>query len=482
MKDEESTMGLFPIFLKLEDRPCLIVGAGNVALEKIASLLHAGATLRVVAPAACEGVRQLAADGKIALELRGFQEADLEGQAFVVTATDSRDANRQVFLAAQQRGLLCNSVDDPPNCDFYFASIVQRGKLQIAISTAGESPALAQRLRKEIDARLPEDMAEWVDNLGELRREILATHPAGSGRKALLHTLAERAVCSSAECPSRKLAFQERPPREKSARTTAQKGTVYLVGAGPGDPELLTLKAAYLLATADVVLHDDLVPQAILDRAGAEAHVISVGKRCGSRRTTQQQIHELMIEKARSGASVVRLKSGDPLIFGRAGEEIEALKQAQIPCEVVPGVTAMFAAASAARKSLTDRRTASKVILTTAHHASSGDRGERPSFWRGPLPNDATLGIYMPGRDLRALAWDMLKAGLPAYLPCVVMSQVSLPGEEIRSTTLAGLGDLDAGSAPLLILAGWPLADRSDAVIPDFAQAACFEDAVGFER
>ncbi len=475
-------MSLFPIFIKLERRRCLIVGAGNVALEKITSLVRAGATLRVIAPTACEAVRQLAAGGKVALELRRFEEADLEGQALVVTATDSRDVNRRVFLAAQQRGLLCNSVDDPPNCDFYFSSIVQRGNLQIAISTAGESPALAQRLRQEIDARLPEDTAEWLDNLGSLRREILATLPAGSERKALLHTLAERAVCSSDECPSRKLAFPERPERKKSSRTTAQKGTVYLVGAGPGDPDLLTLKAADLLATADVVLHDDLVPQAILDRAGAGANVISVGKRCRSRCTTQQQIHELMIEKARSGASVVRLKSGDPLIFGRAGEEIEALEQAQVPCEVVPGVTAMFAAAAAARKSLTDRRSASKVILTTAHHASTSDTGERPSFWRGSLPNDATLGIYMPGRDLRALAWDMLKAGLPADLPCLVMSHISLPGEESRSTTLAGLGDLDPGPAPLLILAGWPLAAQAEAVIPDFIQTEFFEDAVGLER
>ncbi|MHB1745621.1 MAG: SAM-dependent methyltransferase, partial [Acidobacteriaceae bacterium] len=237
-----------------------------------------------------------------------------------------------------------------------------------------------------------------------------------------------------------------------------------------------------LLATADVVLHDDLVPQAILDRAGVGATVISVGKRCGSRRTTQQQIHELMIEKARGGASVVRLKSGDPLIFGRAGEEIEALEQAQIPCEVVPGVTAMFAAAAAARKSLTDRRSASKVILTTAHHASNGDGGDRAAFWHGPLPNDATLGIYMPGRDLRALAWDMLKAGLSEDLPCVVMSHVSLPGEDSRNTTLAGLGDLEPGPAPLLIMAGWPLAERSEASISDIVQADFFEDAVGLER
>jgi uroporphyrin-III C-methyltransferase / precorrin-2 dehydrogenase / sirohydrochlorin ferrochelatase len=297
MQHEGNAMSLFPIFVKLERRPCLVVGAGSVALEKITSLLRAGAQLRVVALAACDAVRQLAENGAIALELRRFQESDLDGQAFVITATDSREVNRQVFLAAQKRGLLCNSVDDPPNCDFYFASIVERGKLQIAISTAGESPALAQRLRREIDSQLPADMATWLDELGNLRREILASHPAGSERKALLHTLAERPVCSSDACPSRQLAFPERQPKKPSARTTAQKGTVYLVGAGPGDPELLTLKAADLLATSDVVLHDDLVPQAILDRAGAGTQIISVGKRCGSRRVTQQQIHELMIAR-----------------------------------------------------------------------------------------------------------------------------------------------------------------------------------------
>ncbi len=263
--------------------------------------------------------------------------------------------------------------------------------------------------------------------------------------------------------------------------TTAQKGTVYLVGAGPGDPELLTLKAADLLATADVVLHDDLVPQAVLDRAGSGARVVSVGKRCGARRITQEQIHILMIREARRGLSVVRLKSGDPLIFGRAGEEIDALEQAGIPCEIVPGVTAMFAAAAAVRKSLTDRRSASKVILTTAHHAPHG-AGERPPLWRGTLPNDATLGIYMPGRDLGALAWDMLAAGMPSDLPCLVVSHASLPDQQTQTTSLGQLADLQPGSAPLLVLAGWPLANASDNVIPDFVQAELIRDSIALAR
>ena len=203
-------MALFPIFLKLDGRPCLVVGAGNVALEKISSLLQANAKIHVVAPAVCSEIEQLASEGRVALVRRNFEEADLEGQTLVVTATNSKPVNRAVFLAAQRVGLLCNSVDDPPNCDFYFASIVQRGDLQIAISTAGESPALAQRLRREIDAQLPKDAGDWLKELGKLRREILAVHPPGEERKALLHQLAQLPLCASEQCPSRQLAF---PPK-----------------------------------------------------------------------------------------------------------------------------------------------------------------------------------------------------------------------------------------------------------------------------
>ncbi len=253
--------------------------------------------------------------------------------------------------------------------------------------------------------------------------------------------------------------------------TVAAKGTVYLVGAGPGDPELLTLKAAGLLATADVVLHDGLVSQSILAHAGADARVLSVGKRCGARRVTQDQIHVLMIEEARRGLSVVRLKSGDPMVFGRAGEEIDALEAANIRYEVVPGVTAMFAAAAAARRSLTDRRSASKVILTTAHHAPEEKGGMRPAFWRGPLPNDATLGIYMPGPDLRALAWDMLAAGMPHDLPCTVVSNVSLATQQLQETRLDRLAELQPGPAPLLVLAGWPLARNSERIVREMVSS-----------
>lgn len=253
--------------------------------------------------------------------------------------------------------------------------------------------------------------------------------------------------------------------------TKARRGTVYLVGAGPGDPELLTLKAARLLATADVVLHDDLVPQAILDYASPAARVVSVGKRYGAkRRVSQEEIHARMIAEARDGASVVRLKSGDPLVFGRAGEEIEALEQAGVPFEIVSGVTAMFAAAAVARKSLTDRRSASKLILMTAHHARHGTEGPRP-LWQGTLPMDATLGIYMPGRDLSALAWDLIAAAMPLDLPCVIISRISLPDQQIETTTLGRLAQFKAGPSPLLVLAGWPLGNAGERGVADFVRA-----------
>lgn len=264
--------------------------------------------------------------------------------------------------------------------------------------------------------------------------------------------------------------------------TRAQKGTVYLVGAGPGDPELLTLKAADLLATADMVFHDDLVPAEILARAGDQSRVVSVGKRCGERRVTQEQIHALMIQEARRGLSVVRLKSGDPMVFGRAGEEMDALERADIPYEVVPGVTAMFAAAAAVRKSLTDRRSSSKIILTTAHHAPKQPGQHQPTFWRGPLPHDATLGIYMPGRDLRALAWDMLAAGLPADLPCVVISRISLPDQSAKSVLLSQLSDLVPGPAPLLVLTGRPLQDRSEELVLELGGSGILEELQGIKE
>lgn len=237
---------------------------------------------------------------------------------------------------------------------------------------------------------------------------------------------------------------------------SAVKGTVYLVGAGPGDPDLLTLKAARLLATAEVVLHDDLVPDAIVCMANPHALVTSVGKRCGRPRITQAGIHELMIDSARRNLSVVRLKSGDPLVFGRAAEELNALREANIPAEVIPGVSAVFAAGATLHLPLTDRRTASKLILISGSHAA--DKQNPLPMWQGPLPEDATLAIYMPGRDLGALAADLRTHGVPADMPCIAISSAATPQQSATASTLAEFGTLQPGRAPLLILIGRAMA------------------------
>jgi siroheme synthase-like protein len=198
---------LFPVFLKLEGRRVLVVGGGNVGLEKIASLSTSGARLRVVAPLALDPVQEMATSKFLVWEPREFRDEDVDEADLVITATDRPEVNAAVYRAARQRGVLCNSADDPPNCDFYFASLVRRGHLQIAISTAGDSPALAQQLRREIDAALPGDIGQSLAALGQLRREVIASHPAGEERKRLLHTLASRQVCTLPECPSRQLAL-----------------------------------------------------------------------------------------------------------------------------------------------------------------------------------------------------------------------------------------------------------------------------------
>jgi uroporphyrin-III C-methyltransferase/precorrin-2 dehydrogenase/sirohydrochlorin ferrochelatase len=452
-------MNLLPIFLKLDGRPGLLVGAGTVALEKIGSLLKTGVKLRVIAPQARPEVLALAAKGKLEWVEREFQPSDLDGNFIVIAATDVPEVNASVYREAVVRGIACNSVDDIPNCDFFFGSVVSRGDLQIAISTAGESPAVAQRLRREIDEQLPEDLGPWLAELGELRREVLSTQPRGEERRLLLHELAHRQICDSALCSTRQLA------RTGKEATRVAAGHVALVGAGPGDPELLTVKAVRLIESADVLLHDDLVPEAILDLAAPRAEIVNVGKRCGTKTITQEEINALMIEHARAGRSVVRLKSGDPLLFGRAAEEMGALDEAGVPYEIIPGVSAAFAAAAALGRSLTDREWASHVIFSTGHHAQSHNREALPALEAG------TRVVYMPGRDLNLLVAEWRAEGLPADLPCALVSRAAQPDQLVVHTTLGELASVCHGAAPSILIAGWALRELREASRTDSAQA-----------
>ena len=242
----------------------------------------------------------------------------------------------------------------------------------------------------------------------------------------------------------------------------AQSGTVYLAGAGPGDASLLTLRTLRLLESADVILPDDLVSVEVLSYAHPAAEIIPVGKRCGQPRITQAEIHVLMVNAARAGKSVLRLKSGDPLIFGRAGEEIASLREAGIPFEIVPGITTAFAAAARLKTPLTDRSAASKLILATAHHAAG--KLELTPKWEGAFPQDATLVIYMPGRKFRALADDLIASGIASDTPCVAISNATTDDEHVLASTLAQINDGEVGPAPVILLVGQAIRVEREAI------------------
>ena len=444
-------MSLFPLFVKLQDRQVLVVGGGAIAAGKIPGLLQAQARIRVVAPQINTEISERVRAEEIEWTKKEFAPADLEGVHLVIAATSLQSVNAAVFQEAESRGIFCNAVDDIANCHFYYGSIVQRGDLQIAISTKGKSPALAQRMRKELEQQYPSEYAEWLDSLGEAREQLRASatyQENAEENKAFLHRLASREMFSrfvrskERQSATNKVASANNVPRRNP-------GTVYLVGAGPGDPELLTVKAARLLAAADIVLHDSLVSTEILGMISPRAEIIDVGKRAGRKLLTQDEINSLLVSHAESRTTVVRLKGGDPSLFGRAGEELEALRQADIPYEMVPGISSAMGAAAAAGISLTDRRVASQVLFSTFSRSP-----ERGNLEWSQLTADTTLVLYMPGSDYREVAERLRDSGLPADLPCVIVSRATSAEQQVRWTSVGSLHTEEKLSAPALFIVG----------------------------
>jgi uroporphyrin-III C-methyltransferase/precorrin-2 dehydrogenase/sirohydrochlorin ferrochelatase len=464
----QKEMLLFPLFLKLEGKPVLVVGGGEIAEAKIRSLVPTGASVHVVSPTATRAISAWVEEGKIEWHERKFALTDIDGKELVIAATSSPDINHEVYTEAERQGVLCNVVDDPPYCDFYFPAVVRRGDFQIAISTGGQSPALAQQLRLQLESYFGPEYAELVRELGKQRRRILATYPPGKERKQLLHQLAQQSLDTADADLSKALSNK---PQPKSAVTG---GKVYLVGAGPGDPDLLTMKAYSLLRSADVILHDELVSAELLELARPDATLINVGKRHGQKHIAQEQIHSLLVHFGSQKLNVVRLKGGDPVIFGRAGEEMGVLEAAGIDFEIVPGITAASAAAAAMQVSLTDRRHASTVIFSTPHRCA----GKVNSDWLQTAPREATLAIYMPGSDYQALTGDLEKAGFAADTPCLVVSGAATRSQQARRTTLSHLATMASLPAPALLLVGEALARdgrRADAGLKAMASTQSFE-------
>jgi uroporphyrin-III C-methyltransferase / precorrin-2 dehydrogenase / sirohydrochlorin ferrochelatase len=428
---------LFPIFLKLGGRRCLVVGGGPVAESKAESLLRCGGEVRVVAAEVTGAIRRAAEQGRLNWEQRSFASSDLSGIFLVVAATSSPELHKRIFREAQQQGVLCNAVDEPERCDFYYPAVVRRGPLQIVISTGGRSPLLAQRLREELEQQFGPEYQPWVEQLGRRREELFALNMPSEERRAMLKDLASESALE---------AFRDRQrPRDESA-----KGKIYFLGAGPGDPDLLTVKGRQILSEAEVVLHDALVPPEILRLAPADALIQDVGKRCGQQSITQQEIHALLIRHASAGKKVVRLQGGDPLIFGRAGEEITALQEAGLEFEIVPGVTAASAAAAAAQIALTDRRLASKLVFLSVHRREGEFEGDLRTF----AAADATLAIYMPGSDYARVSQALRDAGLDGNTPCLIVSQVSTPQQIVYRSEISSLASLPALPPPALLIVG----------------------------
>jgi uroporphyrin-III C-methyltransferase / precorrin-2 dehydrogenase / sirohydrochlorin ferrochelatase len=447
-------MNYFPIFLDLTAQKVLVVGGGEVALRKVTLLERTGARITLVAPQVLPELKERAANGAIELAAREFLPEDLNGARLVIVATSRRAINRWIASLSEARGIPANVVDDLKASRFIVPAIIDRDPVLVAIATEGTSPVLARRLRERIEALLPAKIGELAVWLRGLRRTAQRRLRDVSGRRRFFEQLidgpaARRFVDGDAH------GAQRIAQQLLSSAATAPRaaGEVTLVGAGPGDPELLTLKALRALQDADVILHDRLVPAAILDMARRDAERICVGKAAGGHGSTQGEINELLIEHAAQGKRVVRLKGGDPFMFGRGGEEIEALSKAEISFSVIPGITAAAGCAAYAGIPLTHRDYAHSVTFVTGHE----DKDGREPDWRALARPGMTAVFYMGLARLEQIAAKLTQHGAGASLPAAVIAQGTLPNQRVITGTLATIA-LQAARAgvesPALLVVG----------------------------
>lgn len=444
---------LFPLFLDLRGRRVLVVGGGEVAARKVAALLDSGAAVAVVAPALAPALAALAKANRLAHIAAAFAPEQLDGSWLAIAATDDDAVNRAVAAAAHARRMFINVVDDAELASAQLPARVQRGPLQVAISSGGASPMLARHLREQLEIRLDGALGQLAGLLGELRGRIRMQLADLGQRRAFF----DRVLAGPAQSLLRRgdaAAARRAVEAELASRRASSAGRVALVGAGPGDPGLLTLRALRLLNEADVILHDRLVSLDVLALARRDAQRIDVGKRVGGDHdATQQHIHALLIEHARAGRRVVRLKGGDPFVFGRGGEELEALREAGIDFEVVPGITAATACAAYAGIPLTHRAHAQSLHLLTAQ-ARDGDADHD---WRALAKPQQTLVFYMGVQGLARLRDNLLTHGRAASTPVALVENGSRPQQRVIAGTLAQLPELAAAHAvraPALLVVG----------------------------
>lgn len=433
-------MGWFPFFIQLEGARGLLVGGGRVALRKAEKLLPFGAQLTVVAPCICP---PLAALPGLTLCRRAFADSDLSpAPDFVIAATGDRALDRRIAALCRARRILVNVVDDPAACGFYFPALVQRGRLCIGISTGGASPTAAAWLRQKIEALLPPGFDGILDRLAS-RREAVKAEGGSEAKRA------ERLQQAFAL----ELAAAEAPHAPAAARENAGPGRVALVGAGCGRADLITVRGLRLLQQCQAVVYDDLIDSALLDTVPAWAERIYVGKRSGRHSAPQAEINAALIALAQRGGLTVRLKGGDPYVFGRGGEEALALQRAGIPFEVVPGITAAIAVPAEAGIPVTHRGVSRAVHIITAH-----TQDETPDFSRwAALAADGTLVFLMGLQRLPQIAAGLLAGGLPPQTPAAVLSGGNAPHP---AAVRASLGEITTAAraagveAPAVIVVG----------------------------
>jgi len=443
----------FPVFFDLAKQQVLVVGAGEVALRKVALLERSGAAITVVAPQIHPELEARAAAGAISLNVREFVPQDLDGMRLVIVATSRRAINRWIAKLSDSRGIAVNVVDDREASRFIVPAIIDRDPVLVAVSTGGTSPVLARRLRERLETLLPAKIGEFARWLQTLRRPARRRLRDIAARRRFFEQLVDgpataRFVAGDRQ-GARRVAHQL---LATSSGAPSAAGEVTLVGAGPGDPELLTLKALRALQDADLILHDRLVPQSILDLARRDAARISVGKAAGCVGSTQAEINSLLIEHAQQGKRVVRLKGGDPFIFGRGGEELEALAQARINFSVVPGVTAAAGCAAYAGIPLTHRNHAHSVTFVAAH---TGD-GREPD-WRALAAPGTTAVFYMGLARVQRIAEKLMEHGAAASLPAAIVAQGTLQNQRVIAATLDAIGDAASRAnleSPALLIVG----------------------------
>lgn len=436
-------MRFFPVFLNLKGRRCLVVGGGEVAANKLQGLLEAEAEAVLVAPEATAEIAALAEQGRINRQAREFIPEDLAGCALVIAATDDEQTNRRVAEAATARNIPVNVVDNPQLCGFIMPSVVDRRPVQVAVSTGGASPVLARLLRARLETLIPAAYGRLATLLRDFRGRVKARIPQATERRRFWEDIAQGPVAEMVfagqdEAAARALeqALETSPATEGAGAN--KTGEVYLVGGGPGDPDLLTFRALRLMQQADVVLYDRLVAPAIVALTRKDARKIYVGKERDSHTVPQAELNALLVRLAKEGKRVLRLKGGDPFIFGRGGEEIEELAAAGIPFQVAPGITAASGCAAAAGIPLTHRDYAQSCVFVTGHLKD----GKLDFNWRTLTQPKQTIAVYMGVKGADALRRGLLEHGMAADTPAAIVQQGTMPEQKTYAGTVGSLTEI----------------------------------------